>query len=192
MAKKEVFDINKFKKSYRTVLEKTAQRIGREIEKAYESQISRFYNDYYPIVYERTGATWRASSGMQDYDSWSKYLGDLYYQAGISVGSDNIQKKVGDPYKASDDYENGTEWVFNRTWHYGIHGINKNTRRFKTRKRKNGSTYVVSWAYRQFPKNTRPAPEIEFTKAFNKIKQHKHLDEVFSEYWTKEWNRLQG
>lgn len=183
MAKNKGFDINEFKRAYRNVLEKTAQRIGREIEKAYESQIERFYGDYSPIVYERTGATWWASSGMQNYESWSQYLGDLQYQAGIYVDPANIAAKRGHPYRAN------TQWVFNRTWHHGIHGINRNTRRYKMKKRKNGREYEVSWAYRQFPTNTRPAPETEFIKAFNKIKQHKHLDEVFSSYWASEMNR---
>ncbi len=186
--KNDLFDINVFKKTYRNALEKTAQRIGREIEKAYEAQIQRFYNDYSPIEYERTGATWWASSGMQDYKSWSQYLGDLQYQAGITVDAANIQAKRGHPYRAS------TPWVFNRTWHYGIHGINKNTKRYKivTRGRgKNKKEYVVSWDYRRFPTNTRPAPETEFIKTFNKIKQHKHLDEVFSGYWSQEMVKLQ-
>lgn len=184
MDKKNILDIEQFKESYNYALEKTAQRIGREIEKAYETQIRRFYSDYTPIVYERTDSTWWASSGFRNYESWSEYLGDLQYQAGITVDPMNIQDKKGHPYRAN------TIWVFNRTWHLGIHGINKNTRRFKWKKRKNGTLYQVSWNYRRFPTNTRPAPEIEFVKAFNKIKQHKHLDEVFSEYWTKEWNRL--
>ena len=51
----EIFDIEQIKKTYKNALEKTAQRIGREIEKAYEAQITRFYYDYTPIVYERTG-----------------------------------------------------------------------------------------------------------------------------------------
>lgn len=185
MAKKnQIFDINEFKASYRNALEKTAQRIGREIEKAYETEISRFYNDYYPISYERTGSTWWASSGMQDYRSWSQYLGNLQYQAGITVDAANIQ---GDPYRAD------TAWVFNRTWHYGIHGINRNTRRYKlktTGRGKKKHTIEVLWNYRQFPTNTRPSPEVQFIKAFNKIKQHKHLDEVFSEYWSIEMRKL--
>lgn len=180
----EIFDIEQIKKTYKNALEKTAQRIGREIEKAYEAQITRFYYDYTPIVYERTGATWWASDGMQNYESWSQYLGDLQYQAGITVDPANIQAKMGHPYRAN------TMWVFDRTWRLGIHGINKNTRRFKKKKRKNGSEYVVSWAYRRFPTNTRPAPKIEFEKAFNRIKQHKHLDEVFRGYWKQEISKL--
>lgn len=185
MAKKnEIFDINQFKRAYRNALEKTAQRVGREIEKAYEAQISRFYNDYSPIVYERTGATWWGSSGMQDYESWSQYLGDLQYQAGITVGADNIQAKKGHPYKAS------TIWVFNRTWHMGIHGINRRNKKYKIRKRKNGRDIEVPWDYRQFPTNTRPSPEKAFKAEFNRIKQHKHLDEIFSNYWVIEMGRL--
>lgn len=179
----EIIDIDEFKKAYRNALEKTAQRIGREIEKAYEAQITRFYNDYTPIAYERTGATWWASSGMQDYESWSQYLGDLQYQAGITVDPMNIQAKMGHPYRAN------TQWVFNRTWHYGIHGINKRYKRFKIIK-KHGKEYEVSWNYRSFPTNTRPAPEKQFRAEFNKIKRHAHLDEVFSSYWAIEWNKL--
>ncbi len=177
-------DINEFKKGYRNAMEKTAQRIGREIEKAYESQISRFYNDYFPIRYDRTGATWYGSSGLNDYESWSKYLGGLRYQAGITVGSDNIQENFGDPYRAD------TDWVFDRTWRLGIHGINRNTKRYKMKKLKGGKQIEVSWDYRSFPTNTRPSPEKEFKTMFNKIKQHKHLDEVFSKYWEDELGKL--
>ena len=183
----DIIDINIFKKAYRKALEKTAQRIGREIEMAYESQISRFYDDYSPIEYDRTYSTWWASSGLYDYKSWSQYLGDLQYQAGITVTPENIQSKRGDPYRAD------TDWVFNRTWHYGIHGINKRYIRYKIKTRgrgKNKKSYEVKWSYRRFPTNTRPSPEIEFTKAFNKIKQHKHLDETFSKYWQIEMDKL--
>ena len=176
--------MEEFKKSYNIALEKTAQRIGREIEKAYESQIRRFYNDYNPIVYERTGATWWGSSGYRNYDSWSTYLGDLQYQAGITVDPMNIQNAMGHPYRAT------TIWVFNRTWHMGIHGINRNTKRYKMKKKKDGKEYEVSWEYRQFPTNTRPTPEKEFRKEFNKIKKHQHLDEVFSSYWGEEFKKL--
>lgn len=186
--KNESFDLNKFKKAYRNALEKTAQRIGREIEKAYEEQIARFYGDYTPITYERTGATWWASSGMQNYNSWSQYLGDLQYQAGITVDPANIISSVGNHYRASEEYGNGTAWVFNRTWHYGIHGINRRYKRVKIKKKK-GKEYEVSWDYRSFPTNTRPAPEKQFKAEFNKIKQHKHLDEVFSSYWSAELSK---
>lgn len=184
---KTIIDLEKFKKAYRNALERTAQKIGREIEKAYEAQIYRFYTDYSPISYERTGATWWASSGFRDFESWSQYLGNLQYQAGITVDGMNIQNAVGHPYRAN------TLWVFNRTWHLGIHGINRNTIRYKTVTRgrgKNKKTYEVKWSYRQFPTNTRPSPEVEFVKAFNKIKQHKHLDEVFSNYWSQELSKL--
>lgn len=181
MSKNNEIDINQFKAAYRNALEKTAQRIGREIEKAYETQISRFYNDYSPISYSRTGSTWWASSGYRNFESWSEYLGDLQYQAGITVDPGNIS---GTPYRAD------TAWVFHRTWHYGIHGINRNNKRFKMRKRKNGREYEVSWNYRQFPTNTRPSPEVEFIKMFNKIKQHKNLDSVFSSYWQEEMGKL--
>lgn len=179
-----ILDINQFKKSYNNALKKTAQKIGREIEEAYESQIMRFYRDYRPIAYERTGATWWGSSGMQNYPSWSQYLGDLSYQAGITVDPANIQAKRGDPYRAD------TDWVFYRTWHYGIHGINRNNKRYKIKRTKGGKEYEVSWDYRRFPTNTRPAPEAEFVKAFNKIKTHRHLDEVFSSYWAEAMKTL--
>lgn len=188
MSKTEIIDLDKFKKAYDNALKKTAQRVGREIEKAYEAQISRFYNDYSPIVYERTGATWWGSSGMNDYKSWSTYLGNLQYEAGITVDPANIQSKVGHPYRAN------TQWVFDRTWRLGIHGINRNTKRYKIKtigRGKKKRQIEVSWNYRQFPTNTRPSPEVEFIKAFNKIKRHKHLDQIFSEYMEYEMGKIQ-
>lgn len=187
MKKDNNIDIEQFKKAYNLALKRTAQRIGREIEKSYEAQIQRFYEDYSPISYIRTGATWLASSGMQNYQSWSEYLGDLQYQAGITVDPTNIQDKKGDPYRAE------TQWVFNRTWHYGIHGINRNNIRSKiiTRGRgKNKREFEVKWNYRKFPTNTRPSPETEFIKSFNKIKQHNHIDDLFSYYYEKEFNKM--
>lgn len=185
--KNNIIDISRFKKSYDNALKKTAQKIGREIEYAYEAQISRFYNDYTPIEYDRTYSTWWGSSGLYNYKSWSEYLGDLQYKAGITVGAENLQNKCGDPYRAD------TEWVFDRTWRLGIHGINRNNIRHKMVTKGRGKkkrTYEVRWAYRQFPTNTRPSPQEEFVKAFNKIKQHRHLDEVFSSYWVKELSKL--
>ena len=183
----EIIDFSAFKKAYDTALKKTAQRIGHEIEYAYEAQISRFYDDYIPIEYDRTYSTWWASSGLYNYQSWSKYLGDLQYQAGITVGVENLQAKRGDPYNAD------TAWVFDRTWRLGIHGINRNNVRHKMVTKGRGKkkrTFEVKWAYRQFPTNTRPSPEHEFKKAFTQIKKHAHLDEVFSEFWAKEVAKL--
>lgn len=188
MAKNDnIFDIELYKKSYENAIEKTARRIGREIEKAYEAEIKRFYDDYDPISYERTYSTWWASDGYRNYPSWNKYLGNLQYEAGIVVDPMNIQNKKGHPYRAT------TMWVFDRTWRLGIHGINKRNIRYKIKTKGRGKKkreYEVKWNYRRFPTNTRPAPKTEFIKAFNKIKQHKNIDRIFSEYWNEEISKL--
>ena len=100
-----------------------ANEISFQIESAFENAISLFYSNYDPIVYNRTYSTFLASSGYEDpFSSENVYLSGNLWFAGITVGDPNIP---GDPYRASKD------WVFDRTFNKGIHGINIKTVRHR-------------------------------------------------------------
>lgn len=74
--------------------------------------IEAFYNDYDPFWYRRTFSTYAA---MRKYQGIPNFSGtEMTVSFGIRLSADNM----GNPYRA-----HNTEWVFNRTYRYGIHGI---------------------------------------------------------------------
>ena len=101
-----------------------AAELSFQIESAYENAISLFYADYPdPLVYQRTYSTFLASNGYNDPFSPNNLYktGDIW-TAGIQVDHSFIP---GNPYKADKD------WVFDRTFNKGIHGINIRTVRHR-------------------------------------------------------------
>lgn len=89
-----------------------------EIERAYENAIDAFYRHYSPIAYNRTYETYSASSYHKEgYKSHVKEIvkhGKIVgFTGGIIVDSENM---------SNDIYHDPTDYVFNRTYFYGIHG----------------------------------------------------------------------
>lgn len=106
-------------KKYRQAAYEVAREVTFQIEKAYESVISKFYNEKafngsnIPKVYKRTESTIKASDRWDDIFGVTP-VGQNGYESGITVGAGNIP---GDPYRAD------KEWVFTRTFEEGIHGF---------------------------------------------------------------------
>ena len=126
--------LNDFKKKYNKAVKEFAQEIAHEIERAYESVIDMFYEDYDPLYYRRTYSTYLASTGYNHlYEPWNfQHIGDSYF-VGINVDGSNIP---GNPYRA---YKH---WVFDRTFYKGIHGINRNDLIKMNKKR--GGRYITA------------------------------------------------
>ena len=104
----------------KTVLYAAAEEMATEvlwqIEHNYESVIDKFYADYDPLYYDRTYSTYLASSGYDNlYSSRNLIFMTNTYDVGINI---NGRRIPGNPYRADKD------WVFNRTFDKGIHGIN--------------------------------------------------------------------
>ena len=100
-----------------------ADELSFKIEATYEKVISAFYADYTPIEYDRTYSTFLGSNAYDNpfFINESENTENSKI-AGILVGSDFIP---GNPYKANKD------WVFDRTFISGIHGVNVHTVRHR-------------------------------------------------------------
>lgn len=92
-------------------LKEAAYEISFEIQAAYDSAIDAFYNSYAPHVYNRNYYTYTGSDSCNDYSRHVKPI-DGGIQAGIKVSGDYVDGAYKDP----------VGYVFNRTYHYGIHG----------------------------------------------------------------------
>ena len=92
-----------------------------EIENMYETAIEKFYDDYTPIYYNRTGYTMYASSGYPQFNNLFdphniSEQGSNMWNARITIDSSYIP---GNPYRAD------KHWVYKRTFLRGIHGISQ-------------------------------------------------------------------
>ena len=150
MAKSNDFSnkvLKDIKKKYDKALDEFAQDIALEIEEGYEFAIDSFYADYNPLWYDRTYSSYLGSSayalGIYDPANFN-VTGDVY-TVGTTVSPEYIQGK---PYRAD------TDWVFNRTFVKGIHGINtkqgwglpqkKQFMRIKEKQLKSYTTYTTN------------------------------------------------
>lgn len=103
-------------------LKNAAYDITEDLEKAYENAVDAFYNSYYPRRYHRDYNTYLASDMWEDHNyennfEWEKSGSNVMgFKTGIKVSSNYITSSVGKPYYDPTDY------VFERTYYYGIHG----------------------------------------------------------------------
>ncbi len=165
--------LEKFKadmrKKYQMAVRDLAQEVAFEIEKAYESVVQRFYNDYpNPSSYKRTYSTYLGSSA---YDSPFEYgvqkFGDSYF-SGMQVSASNIP---GNPYKANKG------WVFDRTFYEGIHGYHRNEAIKANATKKKGDVYM---SVKHAPRRMNPPPRKLMDKEYKHIVQKKNIDRIFA------------
>ena len=173
-------DLNELKplirKSINNALEQTAIELNYMIEIMYGQAIDAFYNSYEPDYYRRTFSTYY---GSDLYDNpqinVATKMGNDYI-AGITVSSDNIP---GHPYNRSPkDYPNKTEWVFNRTYQFGIHGTtmierrqwgkNKYWDQYRRIVQKRNSKYMINQYNLNFKQNTNEKISNSQLSALNK------------------------
>lgn len=118
--------LKQFEKAFNNILQEVAMEMQARIESMYEMSILTFYNQYIPLYYIRTGATFY---GSNKYNAGGSFYSNLnrksnQYMAGILVSSDYIEPRWGGkPYRAD------TDWVFQRTFEKGIHGNTSSERR---------------------------------------------------------------
>lgn len=206
MKKKKVYDlasIDGLKKMFNDAVKELSEEVLFQIESAYESNIDRFYNDYNPLYYNRTYSTYLASSGYSNLFS-PQNINPIEggFMVGIGIDSNNIS---GNPYRAD------TDWVFNRTYMKGIHGINatnlfSNTYEKKFRRVK-GKLYAKTYQVKLVPSkkyalkrvsvgkiytgdvkimdrtmsNLVPSPSAGMNKWWKKFKGKRNFNKMFSE-----------
>lgn len=181
MAKGKKYDIsalNGLTELFNDAVEEMAREVLWEIEGFYESAIERFYDDYDPLYYDRTGMSMYGSSGYpqgnelfspqnlhQDGDVWS---------AGITIDPTFIP---GNPYRANKG------WVYERTFWKGIHGINtkqgwgapKKKTFLKINEREHYRTYQVE---QMIERRKRPKRKNSRSKSDYIFKTKKHVTET--------------
>lgn len=107
--------MNEIKKRVNSVIDDIAYDLVEAIQVNYDKAIDLFYNDYDPWYYDRTYSTYMASDGENGVSNLFNIKStDAGFEitAGITVDS----SRLGRPYKDPTDY------VFKRTWQWGIHG----------------------------------------------------------------------
>jgi hypothetical protein len=200
---KDFSELTKADKLFRDATDAFVQDVLWQIENNYETVIDMFYQHYNPLYYDRTYSTYLASSGYETlYSLQNMNPIEVGYDVGINVDSSNIKD---DPYRAE------TDWVFNRTWRFGIHGQDRGKRwgskSEKTFQRVKGwrlrNTYHVDlipgteFGLKQthvthrytgnisisqsFMTNMTPSPKVLMDKWWKKFNTKKNLDSIFAQ-----------
>lgn len=173
--------IKDIKKKYNKALQDFAEDVALNIEKAYESAIDAFYADYNPLWYDRTYSSYMGSSAgtFGIFDPMNFQQGDNSYTVGTTISPEFIHGK---PYRAD------TDWVFERTFVKGIHGINNrretNYNRTKLHKSKSKGVVGIEIQSRNI-KNMHPTPKVLMDKEFKKITGKRNMSKMFNETMSK-------
>lgn len=172
---------------YNKAVEEIAREVTYQIELAYESMISRFYNEYTPRRYNRTLSTIKASDRWNDIRGFTP-MGDVF-MSGINVGYENIPDIDGhQPYHAD------TDWVFKRTYEEGIHGYFKieaqdwALHRIRTHVWSKKKTKREMARLEKYILNAPPfyrSPKAGMDKLFKRISKHNYLDRISKEIMSK-------
>lgn len=154
---------NDIKKKFNKAISEMADEVTFQIDSAYETVIDKFYNDYTPKWYDRTYSTYEAARPLYDF----MHIGDSYW-AGIQVDSANILSA--NPYKMPKN------WVFDRTFYKGVHGITASEVRSWNRGRHRTEEIRI-----KAPKQMRPTPKALMDKEFKNITSKKNMDKFLNE-----------
>lgn len=160
----------KFNKEAQRIIDNSIKEILYQTEKKYEEVIQDFYDDYSPHIYNRTEATFEASSGYHNLYS-SKNIEPIKggYKVGINVSSDNIPEN---PYEADKD------WVFERTFGKGIHGYTRAElvdfrNKAKAKAQKEGRNFVYPWKFIDGEQDPlKPPPKQRMDEWWNDFKKN--------------------
>lgn len=128
MARRQTINIDDFTININEIVKKVAVEAGERMYREYKKSIQKFYDDYSPKIYRRTGGIGKAWSGINGKNVFHKRIGKNIYAAGIYVGEQYIP---GDPYvnQHHSNSMNGIvnkSWVFPRAFDSGIHGYTQN------------------------------------------------------------------
>ena len=150
-------------------LTETLYEIGETIQDMYKDVIREFYRDYTPLWYGRTYSTFVGSSAYKDYSSLVNEIHPGIYEVGIDVSAKYI---TGNPYKKANKFiksKNGyvasTEWIFDRTFYEGIHGVSKHD---------SSNRLTIN-----IPHEMKPSPYELMNERFSKKINQNYIDDVF-------------
>lgn len=167
--------MDELEKSLRRILNQGVRafcdQILDQIVEAYSTAIERFYADYRPYKYARTGSLFKGSDVARGDSTGIKKTGNGY-QVGIIVSAD-----YGNPYRAND-----AEWVFERAFSKGIHGWTRNQAiEWNARWRQQGNSFRLPVnVFHGQKRISKPSPQTLMNKSFRKISSKSHLDSLVS------------
>ena len=154
MAKSKQLTIlgKEIKKQFKTALKETTIQLNEVLEYMYENAIEAFYESMTPKYYNRTGSTFY---GSDLYDNENKISNPVIigneYIAQVTVSPSNIP---GQPYYKGNQNRPDKNWVFERTYIEGIHGITPAERKawgkndyWDKKIRKKYKTSFMHWYY---------------------------------------------
>lgn len=162
-----------------------AQKLGFDIEEAYEQTIEEFYSHYSPKYYDRTGGLLRASSGYKNQEL--RYWGGKgEYFAGIFVDPSYIPNNQ---YRPKPQYPYiTTTWIFNRAFDLGIHGFNKadveihNYAAQLSKKNPSDKYDIINeWKPKHPPRTEKVAPRKIMERKFKKLTKPTNLRKMYNE-----------
>ena len=188
------------KRALRMALKEVADKLTDQIQDEYNSVIGKFYKHYTPKVYDRSGATYEASSYAQIGEGVLMPNEDSSV-AGIEVDPYYIWHSAG----GYNSYNQPTSYVFERTFVQGIHGMTPTEARNLMIKHQNGvflNTEIVSVIKKGWFKDTEfihvtppkapmsPSPKSLLDKKFKKeIRTDENIDPLFDSALSKYLNK---
>lgn len=209
--------IDNIKRAADESMKETAEELTYLIEFEYRRSIDLFYDDKVfaynnydtngnikstpiftniPHFYQRTGSTYQASSmyRLSDINKNVREIGNGFI-GGISISSDNIP---GNPYRAMNK-----EWVFNRTFAEGIHGVHStDKKKYKDwfsdhkfgRKNKGNALWYSAYEngkvigrFRRYIRRTKPSPKDLMDRYYNMLNKPRG-NRLIQEIYDKSFN----
>ena len=115
------------KKNFKKALKDTTIQLNEVLEYMYENAIEAFYDSMTPKYYSRTGATFYGSNLYNNETRiYNPVINNNEYIAEVTVSPNNIP---GQPYAKGRKNRPDKDWVFERTYIEGIHGITPSERK---------------------------------------------------------------
>lgn len=182
MSKTEDAYMRKLQAVMNRSIRKMADEISNTMEKKYKFAIEKFYNDYDPWMYERGYNLYRGYKKVKEKN-------ENGWTCGINVNAE---------YLGSNPYHQGLEYVFDRSFYLGIHGVDKNdmiNRRdnvdqIKAFSRELAGLKPLYANMSRIPGKMKPPPKEILDKEFKQLTKKKNMDEMFNKYIAKELKNI--
>lgn len=175
---------------------KACEQFAEDMETAYESQIRHFYEDEVfryndpqnrPLYYHRTHSLYYASTGYRwKHRGYKLAWKDSNHVYGGIVVDGNFTRE-------NADYKADNEWVFDRAYDYGIHGLTRGDYAGRNRRMNSetanrlygnikASARANDFYEVHIPRTTKPSPETRMNSRWFKSIQKKNLDPFVNKF----------
>ena len=107
--------MKEIKKRVMSVAEDIGYDLAEHVQILYDNAVDLFYNSYDPWYYDRTYSTYLGSNGEDG-------VGDLFHVKETNTGVEITAGIIVDSSGLGQPYKDPADYVFKRTWQWGIHG----------------------------------------------------------------------